>query len=62
MVIFLFEELDVIYTPMAEHRDADGKQRNYVAIRTPEVGQRLERANADSSVSNAPETTVNPST
>jgi hypothetical protein len=62
MVISVFEALDIIYAPMAEHRDADGKQRNHVTIRTSEGGQRLERANADSFVSNPPEIMVNPST
>jgi hypothetical protein len=50
------------FTPIIEHRDADGKDRDCVTSRTSEGGQHLECANPDSFVRDLAETMVGPST
>jgi len=43
MVISFRAPLDVIYATMVEHRNADGKQGDYVTSRTSEGDQQLQR-------------------
>jgi hypothetical protein len=62
MVISFRAPLDDFYTTRIEHRDADGKKRDYKTSRTSEGGQHLERANADCSVTDPAEKTVSPTT